>query len=121
MLRIAPFKSDAEHVVPLEVDGDIGAQDFSNIVSTIEKRLEQHDTLRLYVEIKSLGGMSASTVFSELKDSIKHWDRFDKLAVVTDVEGVRTATTVIDKLAPKLECKTYRFDERESARQWVTA
>ncbi|MGN8157601.1 STAS/SEC14 domain-containing protein [Salinisphaera sp. RV14] len=121
MLRIAPFKSDAEHVVPLEVDGEIGAQDFSNVVATIEKRLAQHDRLRLYIEIHSLGSMAASSVFSELKDAIRHWDRFDKLAVVTDVEGVRTATAVIDKLAPRLECKTYRFDERETARQWAIA
>ncbi|HET7313871.1 STAS/SEC14 domain-containing protein [Salinisphaera sp.] len=119
MLRIAPFKSDSEHAVPLEVDGEIGAQDFANVVSTVEKRLEQHAALRLYIEIKSLGGMSASTVFGELKNSIKHWNRFDKLAVVTDVEGVRTATKVIDKLTPKMECKTYRFDDREAARQWV--
>ncbi|WP_423823523.1 STAS/SEC14 domain-containing protein [Salinisphaera sp. SPP-AMP-43] len=119
MLRIAPFPSDADHVVPLEIDGEVGSQDFANVLSDIEQRLQQHDTLRLYIEIKSMGGMSASTVFSELKDAIKHWDRFDKLAVVTDVEGVRTATTVLDKLAPKMDCETYRFDGRESARQWV--
>lgn len=119
MLRIAPFKSDAEYVVPLEVDGEIGSQDFANVVSAIEKRLEQHDRLRLYIELKSLGGMPASTVFNELRGAIKHWDRFDKLAVVTDTEGVRTATTVLDKLAPKMECKTYRVDEREAAQKWV--
>lgn len=119
MLRIAPFKSDAEHVIPMELEGEVTSQDFTNVLSVIEQRLEDHDTLRLYIEIHSLGGMSASTVFNELKDAIKRWDRFDKLAVVTDVEGVRTATTVMDKLAPRMECETFRVNAREEARQWV--
>lgn len=119
MLRIAPFPSNTDHVVPLEIDGEIGSQDLSNVVSEIEKRLEAHDRLRLYIELKSLGSASVSTVFNELKDTVKHWDRFDKLATVTDVEGVRTATTVLDKLAPSMECRTYRFDERDAAQLWV--
>ena len=105
MLRIAPFKSDAEHVIPMELEGEVTSQDFANVLSVVEQRLEDHDTLRLYIEIHSLGGMSASALFNELKDAIKRWDRFDKLAVVTDVEGVRTATTVMDKLAPRMECR----------------
>ena len=120
MLRIAPFEPDVDHVVPLEIDGEINSRDFANVLSDLEKRLATHDTLRLYIEIRSLGGMGASTVFNELKDAIKHWDRFDRLAVVTDVEGVRTATTVIDKLAPKMECQTFRFDARDTAQAWVT-
>ena len=55
----------------------------------------------------------------ELKDAIKHWERFDKLAVVSDVEGIRTATTVIDKLSPNTECETFRAADRDSAQAWV--
>ncbi|RJS94766.1 STAS/SEC14 domain-containing protein [Salinisphaera sp. Q1T1-3] len=121
MLRLAPFKSDADHVVALEIDGAIGAQDFTNIVSTINDRLEQHDSLRLYIELKSLGGMAVTDTFDQIRDAIGHWNRFDKLAVVTDIDGVRTATSVLDKLAPKMACQTYRFDARESAQQWVIA
>ena len=119
MLRIAPFKPDVDYVVPIEIDGEINSRDFSNVLAKMEEQLAKHDKLRLYVEIKSLGGMSASTAFNELKDAIKHWERFDKLAVVSDVEGIRTATTVIDKLSPNTECETFRSADRDSAQAWV--
>lgn len=119
MLRIAPFKPDVDYVVPLEIEGEIASQELANVLSEIEKRLAVYDKLRLYIEIKSLGAMSASTMFNELKDAIKHWGRFDRLAVVTDVEGVRTATSMIDKLSPAMECETFRFDARDSAQAWI--
>lgn len=121
MLRIAPFRDDAKHVVPLEVDGRIGFQDFANVVSTIEQRLQRHDRLRLHLEIYSLGGISAETLFTEFTDAIRHWNRFDKLAIVTDIGGVERVASVVDALAPGIACKAFTFAQRESARQWAIA
>ena len=119
MLRIAPFPVDAGHVLPIEIDGAVGKQDFANIVAELENRLAEHDKLSLYVEIHSLGGVSPQALFNDLKAAIKHWDRFDKQAVVTDVSGVAKAADWSDKIMPKTTIRGFSMAERESARQWI--
>lgn len=116
MLRIAPFPADANHVVPLEIHGKLSAQDAENVVAKVEERAASYDTLRLYVEIHSLGTVSPQPVLSGLKDAVKHWRRFEKVAIVTDNDNLRKAVDFTDKVAPGTKIRSAAMEDREATR-----
>ncbi|MES1925354.1 STAS/SEC14 domain-containing protein [Salinisphaera sp. T31B1] len=121
MLQTIDFPADHDAVVALELDGEIGDRDFEQVLAAVEARLRQCDTLRLYVEVRSLGKVSPQTVVKDLRAAVKHWNRFDKLALVTDISAIRTAIGTASRFMPGIELEAFDFHHRESARQWIIA
>ena len=121
MFKLIDFPADTDHVVALEVDGEVETHEFKHILDVVEDKLNRHDRLRIYVEIKTIGKVSPQALFDDIKAAIKHWDRFDKEAIVTDNSAVETAVKFAGRLVPGIDVRAFTFNERESARQWIIA
>jgi len=121
MFKLIDFPADTDHVVAIEVDGAVETHEFKTILDVVEDKLSRHDTLRIYAEIKSLGSVSPEALFDDIKAAVKHWDRFDKQAVVTDITTLHTAVKFAGKFVPGIDVRAFGFNERESARQWIIA
>ncbi|GAB3686189.1 SpoIIAA family protein [Salinisphaera aquimarina] len=121
MLKTIEFTADADHVVALELDGEVAATDFENVLAAVEEKLSRHDKLRIYVEIKSIGSVSPQALFEDIKTAVKHWNRFEKEAVVTDIDAISSAVSMAGRFIPGIEIKAFGFNQRESAHQWVIA
>jgi hypothetical protein len=121
MLKPIPFRSDADHVIALELDGKVEKTDIENVLAAVEEKLGRHDKLRIYIEIKSLGGVAPRALLDDLKAALKHWDRFEKEAIVTDISAITTVVPWLDKVFPVTELKVFEPSGRESAHQWVIA
>lgn len=121
MFKLIDFPADTDHVVALEVDGEVETHEFKHILDVVEDKLNRHDRLRIYVEIKTIGKVSPQALFDDIKAAIKHWDRFDKQAIVTDNSAVETAVKFAGRLVPGIDVRAFTFNEREPARQWIIA
>ena len=121
MFQLIDFPADTDHVVAIEVDGEVETHEFKKILEVVEDKLDRHDKLHIYVEIKALGKVSPQALFDDIKAAVKHWDRFDKQAVVTDNTALQTALKFAGRLVPGIDVRAFTYNERESARQWVIA
>lgn len=121
MFKLIEFPADTDHVVAVEVDGEVETRDFDKILEVVEDKLNRHNKLRIYVEIKSLGKVSPQALFDDIKAAVKHWNRFDKQAVVTDNTTLHTGVKFAGRLVPGIEVRAFTFNEREPARQWIIA
>ncbi len=121
MFKLIDFPADTDHVVAIEVDGPVATHEFKTILDVVEDKLTRQDTLRIYAEIKSIGKVSPEALFDDLKAAVKHWDRFDKEAVVTDNTALHRAVKFAGRLIPGIDVRAFAFAERESARQWIIA
>lgn len=119
MIRILPF--DEDRVLALHIDGKMSSEDFEQVLSAVDDKLARHDTLRIYAEMHALTGVSPEALFEDLKFAVKHWQRFDREAIVTDQTWLQKLTSAAGRLMPGIEVRAFGFNEREAATDWIRA
>ncbi len=113
------ISTDSDNVVGCKIDGRIKSEDIDKVAEYIEEKLKTKKKLRIYVEVKKLEGISLEAFFKDLKFGIKHFNDFDKKAVVTDKEWMKKVATVADKLFPNIEVRCFSFEDKETALEWA--
>lgn len=110
---------DADNVLGFLIDGKITGDEFDEVASQLEKKMENHSQISLYVEVESFEGFSFEALMKDLKFGLSNWDRFEKEAVVTEKKWLEKLADVGDKIIPSIEVKAFPFEEREQAKKWV--
>jgi len=110
---------DADNVIGCTVDGKISSEDIEQISNVIDEKLKTHDKLRVYVEVNNLDGISLDALSKDLKLGFKHFNHFDKKAVVTDKGWMLKIAHTLDKIFSNIEVKCFCFEDKEEAVQWV--
>jgi hypothetical protein len=110
---------DADNVIGCVIDGKINAEDIEKISKEIDDKLKTHKKLRVYVEVKNLGGISLDAFFEDLKLGFRHFKNFDKKAVVTDKGWMMKVAPIVDKIFSSIEVKCFSFEDKDEAVKWV--
>ena len=119
---IEPILFEEPHIIGFVLDGKIDDEGFEKAVAAIEDALANNERIRVYAEVKTLGGMSPETFFENLKFKSKLFrqlEKFEKEAVVSDKSWIENLVKVSDKLFPSVEVRYFAFDEKEDALAWV--
>ena len=119
MLTLIPF--DDDRVVGARISGKITRPEFDSVAAELEAALEKHEKVRFYAEMETFGGVAMDALFQDLKFGLRHWQRFEREAVVTDANWMRRLAAMADKLFPGIEVKVFGSDEVASARAWICA
>ena len=102
--------------------GQVTRQDYDNVlIPAVTKALGEHEKVRLYYETASdFAGIDPGAVLEDTRVGMSHLLRWDKFAVVTDVQWIRHAMKLFGFLVP-CELKVFSTDEVEQAREWIVA
>ena len=111
--------TDAKNLIGCKIDGKIDAEDVEKLAIYIEDKLLKNKKLRIYVEVAKLEGISLEALFKDIKLGIKHFNDFDKKAIVTDKEWMKKVAVVANKIFPNIEVKCFSFEEKEKALEWT--
>ena len=117
MLTLIPFQDD--RVVGARISGKITRPEFDIVAAALEEALARHDRVRFYVEMETFGGVAMDALFEDLKFGLRHWQQFEREAVVTDKDWMRRLGVLADKLLPSIEVKVFACDEQDSANAWI--
>ena len=85
MIEIVPFEE--AHIVGFRLKGKIDDDSYNTAIAAIDAALANNDTINIYAEVVSIGGMSVDVFFENIKvkfNYMKQLDKFDKEAIVTD-------------------------------------
>ena len=118
MLRLLSF--DDPRVVGFHIDGHVKKPELARLLGVLKEKLGRHETLRLYIEWEEFEGMSAEAFLKDLGFGLKHWDRFERKAIVTDRRWMHTAARAADRFFPHIEVKAFAEDEEAAARAWIS-
>lgn len=116
---IEPIPFEADHVFAVRVSGRVEDAEFDALADDVERRLQRHPKLSVYVELEHFEGMSAHALLKDLRLGFGHLDRFDREAVVTDAGWARTLAKVAGPLVPGVEVKVFDEDQKDAAQRWV--
>jgi len=106
-------------VVGVRIDGKLSEDDVERCIQAIDRKFEEHERLRIYVELKSFGGIAFGALLSDLKYAFKHLRDFDRKAVVSDRRWADLAAKAGDALFSSIQVKHFAPAEREAALAWV--
>jgi SpoIIAA-like len=118
-IKLIPHKPD--HIIGLEIDGWIDAEDIQRVLDLIEARLDTGEKLRVYAEIANWSGMSLGAFFKDLKFGLKHIKDFDKEAIVSDKRWLEALAALGNSLFSGIEVKHFTLNEKDEALEWIAS
>jgi len=119
---IEPLKDFPANVVALACEGHVTRDDYKTVLEPIvESALSQHDKIRLYYQIgEDFEGIDPSAVWEDIKVGFEHLSRWERIAVVTDVDWIRRTMQAFSFLMPGA-MKMFPLAQMKAARAWITA
>jgi hypothetical protein len=107
-------------VVALRVRGIVTSQDYRDmLVPLVDAKLEEHDRLKFLVVVDDdFISYSPEAAWDDARFGFSHWADFSRIAVVTDIGWIRTATRLFAPLMPA-ELHIFALDELEDAKSWI--
>lgn len=89
------------------------------MIPAVESALKQHEKIRLYYQIDpDFSGIEAGAVWEDFKVGMEHLLRWERIAVVTDVDWIRRTVRAFSFVMPG-EVKVFSFDEAAKAQSWI--
>ena len=118
MIEIIPDMPD--NVVAAKAHGKVTAEDYEKtFIPAIEENLKTHEKTRLLYQLgEDFSGYSLAAVLKDAKLGIKHFNGFEKVAVVTDVHWIADASSFFGAFIP---CPVMVFTNKElpTAKAWI--
>lgn len=119
-----PIDFEEDYVLGMRLHGNVGREDFIQAMQKVIPEMESEGHFNLYMEIEP-DQLDAEMVWESLKfgfsESKEHMKRLDKLAVVTDKSWLKTISSLESKLISTVDEKTYSFEDKDEAVQWVSS
>ncbi len=110
------------NVVALTAAGQVTREDYQKVViPAVERALGQHEKVRLYYQIGSdFSGIDPGAMWADTKVGMGHFLRWERIAVVTDVEWIKLSVMAFGFLMPA-QVNVYSNAEADAARKWISA
>jgi len=101
--------------------GQITADDYDHVLTpALDRALEQHDHLKLIAQLgPSFEGYDLGAAWADGREALRHWDGFERLALVSDVAWVHTAAAAFS-LAMPCPVRVFANADFEDARRWLS-
>lgn len=106
------------HVLGFMTTSRLDEKHLDEIECEITKLLEKYEVISIYCENASNEGMTGKAAFTHLLFKLKFKDRFDKIAIVSDVFKDKLWSKV-ERTFVNSDCHYYKCAERQEALQWI--
>lgn len=109
-----------DDVVAVQLKGIITGKAYADkLVPLIEAKLEKHDRIKCLIVVdEDFISYTADAVWDDMLLGIRHWTRFARIAVVTDVNWLRISMRVFAPLIPG-EFELFDLAQLDEARNWI--
>jgi len=110
------------NVLGFACHGVVKRQDYDTVlVPAVHEALKSHDKLRLYYEVAAdFTAIEPGAVWEDFKTGMEHLTRWERMAVVTDVDWIKHAMQFFSFMLPG-ELRTFPLSQAAQARAWVEA
>lgn len=119
---IEQLKIFPENVLAFVCRGRVTKADYDAVlVPAVINALKSHDKVRLYYETAAeFVGIDPGAIWEDLKIGMEHPSRWERIAVITDVEWIKQTVRLFSFLMPGAT-KLFASSQTAEARAWITA
>jgi hypothetical protein len=114
------LKGFPENVIAVACKGMVTKNDYDRVlVPAVEEALNAHEKVRLYYEAGSnFAGIEPAAAWEDFKVGMGHWTRWERVALVTDVDWIRQTMQIFSFVMPG-EMRVFPTTATEQARVWI--
>lgn len=111
-----------DHVFAVTCGGTVTKAEYqAKVIPAVKNALARHEKLRIYYEIGAdLARIEAGAVWADLKFGLRHYFRWERMAIVAPNGGLRRVIGFLRFLIPA-KIKIFSISETPDARAWITA
>ena len=111
-----------DNVVAFAAKGRVSRADYDTVlVPAVEAALKRFEKVRLYYELGSeFQGIDAGAAWEDFVVGVSHWLRWERIAVITDVDWIRYSINAFRFLMPG-QVRVFPTAEAAEARKWIAA
>lgn len=101
--------------------GRVTKDDYETVlIPAVHEALKQSGKIRLYYRIgPDFSGIDAGAMWDDFKVGVEHLFRWERVAVVTDVDWIRHAVRAFSFLIPG-QVKTFPLGDQAQACEWIS-
>lgn len=117
---IEALKGFPSKVLAFECKGHVTKRDYETVlIPAVEEALNHQSKLRLYYQIgPDFSGIDVGAMWDDFKVGMAHVLRWDRIAVVTDLDWIRHAIRAFSFVIPST-VRIFRLDQTAMAREWI--
>ncbi len=119
---IETLKGFPGSVVAVGCSGRVTRKDYETVlIPAVAKALKEQQKVRLYYEIRpDFAGIEPGAIWEDFKVGVEHWLRWERIAVVTDVDWIRHTVRAFGFIMPA-ELRVYPLASAAEARNWIVS
>lgn len=109
-----------DNVLGFVCKGHVTREDYETVlVPTVTEALKNHDKLRLYYETAAdFTSIDPGAMWTDFKTGIEHLTRWERIAVVTDVDWIKYTMQFFSFMMPG-STKVFPLSQADEARTWI--
>ena len=117
---IEALKGFPTQVLAFACKGHVTKRDYESVlIPAVNEALQQRGKLRLYYQIDpDFSGIDPGAVWDDFKVGMEHVLRWERIAVVTNVDWIRHAIRAFSFVIPG-KVRIFPLDEQAKAREWI--
>ncbi len=110
-----------EGTLGFNISGHVTGGDYDYVLTpAIDKALEQFDRIKLLVQIDpEFKGYSLDAMWDDTKLGLRHWNGFERVAIVTDSGWMKTGVKAMAFMTP-CPVQLFAIVELDDARRWLS-
>lgn len=110
-----------DDVLGFNASGTVTGRDYETIlIPAVEEKLKKHKQISLLYHLgKDFEGFEAEAMWDDMKVGLHHITAWKRIAVITDVDWIRTATKVMGFVMPAT-VRVFTTEQADDARTWVS-
>ncbi|MEM7192200.1 MAG: STAS/SEC14 domain-containing protein [Pseudomonadota bacterium] len=115
------LKGFPRNVVAIACHGEVSRKDYDEVlIPAVEKALQSNDKVRMLYEVApDFEGYEAGAAWEDFKTGVAHFTKWDRIAVITDIEWIGAAVKIFGLFLPST-VRVYAQDDAAKARLWIT-
>jgi hypothetical protein len=116
---IEPLTGLPDGVIGFEAKGEIHADDYRTVLlPAVDALIAKGEKVRIVLVFPEFGGLSHGAVWEDLKLGTEHLTKWERIALVTDVDWMIHLTKLFGWMTPG-EMKQFPMSERDAAIAWA--
>ena len=110
-----------EATLGFKISGDVTGGDYDSVLTpAIDKAIEKYDRIRFLAQVgPDFERYSLDAIWDDTKLGLRHWNGFERMAMVTDVGWVQMAVKAMAFMMP-CPVQLFAISELDDAKRWLS-
>jgi hypothetical protein len=110
-----------EGTLGFKFSGKVTGSDYDSVLTpAIDKAIEKFDRIKLLAQVgPDFESYSLDAIWDDTKLGLRHWNGFERVAVLTDVGWIMTGVKAVAFMMP-CPVQLFAMGELEDARRWLS-